>query len=541
MKHSNSINNPFWKNPRIITIVLFSILGIAIGVCGFLKKDDITFVDALYDTFQLFLMHHTFEETPNLLIDISRWMIFIVIILLSIEIILLIIPEQLKLLKIRLFYRDHIIICGLTEKSLEIADRYFNKKKIFIDNNPANPLHRSLRNSNTKLLIGNPGSKAIWELAEIYRAKVVFVFTGDDKTNVEIAQVISSLLENTNRKDALRCFLPIADRELKTILEETTLFKYKTKNFDAILFNINKMGIKYSICMNIDKILPANMKTSPEILIVGLTEKTENVIINLAHCLTMQRKTFCFTVVEEDEIKINSFKRKYHYLKDFAEIEISNHSLEKICAEKIFDSIFICTENQIDAAKQAIEIHYFFGKNAPNILLFCNDVDAFNIMLKKELEKKKIFPVNLFGQLADYVFELDRNIESKAKEAHYFWNDIYKMNTEWDTLSEHFKQSSRNQILDNYLKIYITRGKKFEDFKNCLVSFSDNEKETLAMMEHRRWVIEKFENGWVLGERENEFKRHDCLVSWNILSKQQQAKDYDTIDLMIKLLNNQSI
>jgi len=535
MKNTNFFGKPFWKNPRIIIIIIFTILGVTSGVCGYLKTDDVTFFDALYDTFQLFLMQHIFKQTPDSLIDISRWLIFVVVILLSVEIVLLTVPEQLKLLKIRLFYRNHIIICGLTEKSLEIARRYSDQKKIFIDNDPIHPLHRSLPDSNTKLLIGDYNSKTILKLAKIYKAKVVFVFTGNDKKNVEIAQVVSSILENANRENALRCFVPIADRELKTILEEATLFKYKTKNFDGILFNINKIGIKYSVCMNIEKILPANIETSPEILMVGLTEKTENVILNLAHCLTMQRNIFRFTVIEENETIINSFKKKYHYLKDFVEIEMLNN-VEKVCTKKIFQSIFIGTEKQTDAIIQAVEIRYLLGKNIPNILLFCNDVDTFNIVLKKELENKNIFPINLFGQLADYVFELDKNIENKAKEAHRFWNNIYKMNTEWDSLSEHFKQSSRNQILDNNLKSYIAFGNKDGDFKNSEIMFSDNERETLAMMEHRRWVIEKYENGWVFGERDNEFKRHNCLETWEKLSEEQQAKDYDTIDLMITFL-----
>jgi len=59
------------------------------------------------------------------------------------------------------------------------------------------------------------------------------------------------------------------------------------------------------------------------------------------------------------------------------------------------------------------------------------------------------------------------------------------------------------------------------------------------MMEHRRWMLEKSENGWVPGERNDEFKRHDCFLPWEELSEEQQAKDYDAINLMIKLLNKQ--
>ena len=92
-------------------------------------------------------------------------------------------------------------------------------------------------------------------------------------------------------------------------------------------------------------------------------------------------------------------------------------------------------------------------------------------------------------------------------------------------------------VFISYLRIYIACGKKFDEIKGRQVSFSDKEMETLAIMEHRRWALEKFDNGWRVGERNNELKRHDCLCCWEQLSQEQQAKDYTAIDLMIKLLN----
>jgi hypothetical protein len=184
-------------------------------------------------------------------------------------------------------------------------------------------------------------------------------------------------------------------------------------------------------------------------------------------------------------------------------------------------------------------MYYFLGENAPNIIAFCNEANTFSEALDKKLKKKKIFLVNLFEQIADYVFKLNEHIEDTAKEAHYFWNDRYKMNKEWGMLSGHFKQSNRNQILDNYLRIHIARGRKFESFKDSPVSFSENEIETLSIMEHRRWMLEKYADGWIRGPRNNDLKRHDCLVQWNELSEKDKPKDKDAIDLMIILLKTQ--
>jgi len=423
---------------------------------------------------------------------------------------------------------------------------------IFVDNTPDNPLYRSLRNRRAQLIIGDPYSRRVLKLAKIHKAKEVFVFTNSDTQNVDIAQAIFSVLESKDRKDALRCFVSIADRELKILLEEASLFKYKTQKFDGILFNVNEMGVKYGICMNIDKILSVKIETEPEILLVGLTEKTEIALLNLAHCLTMQRETFRFTIVEKDKTTINFFRKKYQYFEDFATIEFVGE-IERVCIEKSFNSILICIENQTEAIKQAVFIRYLLGKNEPNILVFCDEPNKFNRVLNTEgklnnkgekevfpLKDRKIFLINLFEEIVGYVFILDKNIEKKAKMAHDFWNKLYGENKKYDEISGHFRQTNRNQILDNFLRTFIALGKPFNVAQEHLVSFADDDKKTLAMMEHRRWMIEKYENGWRTGERikPDEFKRHDCLVQWNELPENQKRKDFDAIDLMIHLLNN---
>ena len=64
------------------------------------------------------------------------------------------------------------------------------------------------------------------------------------------------------------------------------------------------------------------------------------------------------------------------------------------------------------------------------------------------------------------------------------------------------------------------------------------------MIEHRRWMIEKYINGWRKCEedRKDEFKIHNCLKMWNDnLPEDEKIKDYKAIDLMINCLNKQFV
>jgi len=530
----------FRENWWIIILLLLCILGVCLSFIGLSKIQNI---DSFYETARLILLNVQFEKDwfplPCTLIA-GRWLLFATLVWFSFRLFFEIIaPQFLKNLKI-LCYRNHIVICGLNKITINLAENLIQKhgkKEIIVLANETNRYTEVLKALKIKLIVGDFTDNFFLRKAKIKKARELYAVTDNDKINMKIAHAVFSYFEKEKRKnDALKCFVLIKDRELKTILEESILFKYKNAAFDGLLCNINEMGMKYALTTNIDKILPKKITTPPEILLVGLTEKTEIALLNLVHCLTMQRETFKFTIVEKNLKKIKSFQKKYTYLQDFAEIRIVNE-IEK---NKSFDSVLVCSENHAEALKHALEIHYLLGEDNPekNILIFCNEVDTFYEALKNEWLDKKIFSLNLFAQIADYVFELDNFIENNAKKTHFFWNTLYNQNRAWDDLSGHFKQSNRNQILDHYLKIYIARGEKYKENKNRLVSFSDYEKETLARMEHRRWCMEKFDNNWVAGERNNELKRHDCLVAWEKLSEEQQAKDYDAIILLIKLLNN---
>lgn len=59
------------------------------------------------------------------------------------------------------------------------------------------------------------------------------------------------------------------------------------------------------------------------------------------------------------------------------------------------------------------------------------------------------------------------------------------------------------------------------------VNFHLENTEAKADSSHNNWMKEKVESGWVYGEvKDAEAKTHPCIVPFNQLPKEQQAKDY---------------
>lgn len=68
------------------------------------------------------------------------------------------------------------------------------------------------------------------------------------------------------------------------------------------------------------------------------------------------------------------------------------------------------------------------------------------------------------------------------------------------------------------------------------MTFTTEEVERLAIIEHNRWMAHRYINGWDFGQvRDDNLKLHPSLIPWEILSESEKQKDRDTI-LRIKLL-----
>ncbi len=523
------------------------VAGFGFGIWGFteLPGTGYRFGGALWETLRLFdREYHSHEIPPGL--AAAQWLLLFAFVWLSLKVIITIIaPDLISDLQVRLLYRGHIVICGAGEMTAALVDGNRGKKIIVLAEGE-NEHTRSLRHRGVKLLFCGEGfDEHFLRRAKAGVASRVWIATGDDRTNVETTRSVFSLAEGVRRKEALRCCTLIEDRDLKVLLDESRLFKYRTERFDPVIFNVDETGIKYALAMNIGRIIPARPDHAPEILLTGLTSRASLVILDLAHCLTMNREAFRFTVVECDTEKIAAFQKRYHWLGDFARIEYVE-DMETVCAERRFDSVFVCYDDNPVAVKAALAIRNAICNDQPDIFILPGGPDGFAGVL--ELAGRGIFPVDTFREATEYVVELDPQVELHAGAAHDCWRKRdaggnFAEPDEYHTLSAHFKQTNRSQVLDNYLRAWIAAGIKFGAPGGNMREggeppvFSAQEMETLAMMEHRRWTIEKLDCGWRPAARsDNRFKRRSNLVPWDELPDDEKKKDYDAIYLMIKLL-----
>lgn len=102
---------------------------------------------------------------------------------------------------------------------------------------------------------------------------------------------------------------------------------------------------------------------------------------------------------------------------------------------------------------------------------------------------------------------------------------------EWPDLREDLKESNRQQADHIFEKLRQIGCSVFpvRDRPVARMTFTDQEIEQMAEMEHARWVVERLRNGWTLGERDVARKISPYLVPWEALSEEVKEWDRDPV------------
>jgi len=122
----------------------------------------------------------------------------------------------------------------------------------------------------------------------------------------------------------------------------------------------------------------------------------------------------------------------------------------------------------------------------------------------------------------DYVAKSEARGETKAEN---------RSMVPWDELPRDLQNANVAQAagigakLEAINAVVVPESAQASDF-----SFTPEEVESLAEMEHKRWVNERTSQGWSYGpERDNRRKVHPDLKEWDALDKVTREQDRDAV------------
>jgi hypothetical protein len=548
------------------TVMAIWILSIILGYKGFYiffeaEGLHLTSFDLLYRALQLVALEAgAVKGNVPWQLNVARFLMPALAAYAAIQALLSIFSKQWQIYLIR-FYRNHVVICGLGERGLRLAKDFSSQgyRVVVIEGNRDNCLVEQCRKQGSVILFGNATSRSLLFKAGILKAKYLVAVCADDGTNAEIALKARGIVSTREGHD-LTVFVHMVDLELCNLLRGWEMAA-EARSFRLEFFNVHERGARLMLATyeSIDK-KPLNGQ--PRILLVGLGKLGRSLLLQAARDLYLKKlpenNRMLITVIDKSaESKISLLRMQYPQLDKVCEIEtwqIDENAPEFEKAAFLFDDkgnlkidvIFICFDDDIHALVNAFTLYRKTRELKVPIIARMGQESGLAAMIRDERYSLGFEHIHTFG-LLDKTCNLKSLLggthEVIARAIHDDYINCQKQAGEssstnpsmvdWNSLPETIKESNRHQAAHIEVKIKaIGCGiQPLNDWEAASFSFEPEEIEQLAVLEHKRWVEERRQNGWLFkpGTKNIAKKTSPHMVPYEELSWEIKESDRNMI------------
>jgi hypothetical protein len=219
----NDMLHSLWRRHRWSLVGVLAAVTFGLAIWGFGGVSQrLSMPDRVYDSIGLF--HFATSPMPPypVQLEVARWLAPFTVVLAGIWVLGSIFNEQATRLRVRFFYRNHLIICGLGRFGIRtaLAFRHQGYRVVVIDLAPAQYLLEDCREESIPVLRGDANQTALLRVAGLRRAAYLIAVCGEDSLNTDIAIRAQRVLEGRRvRSRAIECFIHIDDDVLCEMLE----------------------------------------------------------------------------------------------------------------------------------------------------------------------------------------------------------------------------------------------------------------------------------------------------------------------------------
>ncbi|MHA2098591.1 MAG: NAD-binding protein [Candidatus Kariarchaeaceae archaeon] len=558
-----------------IFLLLVFIFTIIFGFIGFhqyfeQRNIDIGNDSIIYEVLRLFLFEGSFRESIPLSLNIARFIAPLLFTYTGFKTLTSIFYMRIQFMQL-LFLEDHIIICGLGEKGMQLALDFINdgSRVIVIERQEEVENIELLRELGAIIIIANASDAGILSKVKVGAAKYIIATTGDDETNIEIAIHTNNHMKKQESDRIIDCYIHIENKDLYYNLSQTHAYEIGRNNprLDLHFFNIYDNTIRILILsyklekihsiLNLHNPITNNSKRHDlKIVILGWNQLTEALIFQLFRQLHFPfPNTVDITLIDKNANSlVNSLNERYQIPKNIG--KLSGHDNEFIQNNELqyqflrilppeTDIVFINFNDEIHATNISLSVLEHFQKKQRHIPIFThlkNDKGVINFLTKENLEELNfdngpvIIPFGLISVVSNRTIIINEILDHFAKELHQSYLDEMSISSEdlsqypalvpWSHLPVNYKNANR-QLADHIaIKLRSFDLGIYRDSHSPLFSFSENQLALLCPAEHNRWMINKILDGWTFSEKRDDLKKeHPSIVPWEDLNQSEKEKD----------------
>jgi voltage-gated potassium channel Kch len=541
-------------------------------------------IDMAYYTIQLFLFRtglNMDSESVHWTLGVARILAPAVLGYAALKGLAVFFRDQLATFRMN-FQKNHVVICGLGGKGLQLVRDFRSRgRRVVVVEQCADIKElATVRNLGALVVIGNSTEPSILRKAKAHRAESLLAFTGDDGVNVETGLAIYRMLKNDPHKNTrpLRCFIHLYSTNLASVVGRQAFFAmpHGAVTFEIVRTNDISARLLFTEHPLDYMEIPADSSKMPHCVIAGFGNMGESVAVQAARTGHYARHgRIKITVVDQNAKNVESlFFATYPNFRSAADIGFIQSDIESAeffqmverwaLDDAAITTLVIAVHNDTKTFACALNCaKRTKGREIPiHVRLDTSEGIAALLQHRGGREDRELSGIHPFGMLSascNMTMIENQPIDFLAQKIHEEYvgkrlkeeegrpqaerrtpdNDpsLYP----WGKLDGSLKDSNRQQADHIPVKLRAigctTDPARAPAGAEPVKAFTVEEIELLSIMEHDRWMADRFIAGWQPGRERNVQSRiSPFLVPWEELEKSIKNRDLEAMKNIPALL-----
>lgn len=480
-------------------------------------------------------------------------------------------------IRLALFIRDHIIVCGAGQKGIALVRDLIQGKParpIVIIERHALPEREELQRAGVVILQGEAGTADLFKVSQLSRAAALVCLTGDDRTNIGIALAATACIPESRSSRPVEIHVHVGVVERRHILQRNQILDLQEDTRHSIrLFNCFVNLARRTWEIHPLEWAPVCGLCEEVHLVVGEMKAMEKAMIVQAGYIGHFRDGKRVTIhLISTRAKLDAA----HLLKDYpgfqscAKLEVIpidtkedfidgvSAAATTIKSGSLFTVVLLSGNAQADLTEALILGERFRSLNLEvylRVLLDAPARDTVRLMVEANAALRTwIHFLPEMDQACGMEAVFHESLDKVARLIHETWKkgteeqirdaesrgdattaarhrskETYR---EWEALTE--EQKDVNRLAADHVSIKIrAMGLDPNHSKEVVTAWAQMDVATLdqlSRMEHERWAAPYRMAGWKLGERDDKKRTHPNLIEYDALD--QPTKQYDADQVM---------
>ena len=520
-------------------------------------------MDTLYLTLQLATLDYDGSSGPmNWQLQIARFVAPVMAMGTVLQTASVIFRDQFRRYRLR-YAKRHTIVCGLGDSGARIAASFAQagERVVAIEPDPA-VIASSGVSEVVEVLQGSATDPAILEVAGIGRASRLVVASGDDAVNVQVTSAVARLAASRTGTP-LRCSVQLSDADLSSLLRAADL---EGKGGARIsYFNLHERAARALLADDGPDLGPfGEGEKPPHLLVMGLGQFGRSLVLALCQQFADLNPGVRFHPTLVDRAARGRWEalRLHHpALDDICEPTLVDLDLDAPTSEDVdglvalLDQdppawVAVAFDDESLALSNAVFMHQHLPRGRVPIVVRMRTTEGLGGLLTPHPETEGAFPgVKLFAFLdrTCTTEAVDGGVREQLAEAvhedylaHLPPDDVLtEVEKPWAELSDEHRELSRSRV-DGIVADLAVIGCDLVPLQRWgapQVTFTDDEVEQLAALDHQRWFDDRTAAGWTHGAvRDDAKKTNPVLVPWADLPEENRAANLKSAAGLLPML-----